>query len=106
LGGFHFDGAGKNLCIFALRRAVEKTTLSGIVRWCNGNTAPFGGVIHGSNPCRTAIFPKEIEGFLDSRTNLAPILAESEVPKMKFRKVIRHRKTEVIIHGKKPNYPF
>ena len=19
--------------------------------WCNGNTAPFGGVIHGSNPC-------------------------------------------------------
>ena len=24
------------------------------VRWCNGNTAPFGGVIHGSNPCRTA----------------------------------------------------
>ncbi len=23
-------------------------------RWCNGNTAPFGGVIHGSNPCRVA----------------------------------------------------
>ena len=27
-----------------------------LVRWCNGNTAPFGGVIHGSNPCRTANF--------------------------------------------------
>jgi hypothetical protein len=27
-----------------------------LVRWCNGNTAPFGGVIHGSNPCRTAKF--------------------------------------------------
>jgi hypothetical protein len=22
--------------------------------WCNGNTAPFGGVIHGSNPCGAA----------------------------------------------------
>lgn len=22
--------------------------------WCNGNTAPFGGVIHGSNPCGVA----------------------------------------------------
>src|SRR5271165_428823 len=25
--------------------------------WCNGNTAPFGGVIHGSNPCAVAIRP-------------------------------------------------
>src|ERR1700677_4009180 len=25
-----------------------------ITRWCNGNTAPFGGVIHGSSPCRVA----------------------------------------------------
>lgn len=24
--------------------------------WCNGNTAPFGGVIHGSNPCGAASF--------------------------------------------------
>jgi hypothetical protein len=24
--------------------------------WCNGNTAPFGGVIHGSNPCAVARF--------------------------------------------------
>ena len=23
--------------------------------WCNGNTAPFGGVIHGSNPCGVAL---------------------------------------------------
>src|SRR6185312_15390149 len=26
-----------------------------ITPWCNGNTAPFGGVIHGSNPCGVAI---------------------------------------------------
>src|SRR6266498_4769309 len=24
------------------------------VRWCNGSTRPFGGLCHGSNPCRTA----------------------------------------------------
>ena len=23
-------------------------------RWCNGSTRPFGGLCHGSNPCRTA----------------------------------------------------
>jgi hypothetical protein len=77
----------------------------------NGNeTLPTGNqentLIHGSNPCRTAIFTNEIEGFLDPRTNLAPILAESEVPKKKFLKDIRHRKTEVIIQGQNPNYPF
>src|SRR5271155_2490526 len=36
----------------------------------------------------------------------AQILAESEPLKMKFPKVIRHRKAEVTIYGKKPNYPF
>jgi hypothetical protein len=52
------------------------------------------------------IFPQEIEGCLDSRTDSAQILAVSEPPKMKFPKVIRHRKAEVTIYGKKPNYPF
>ncbi len=28
------------------------------VRWCNGSTLPFGGICHGSNPCRTASFGK------------------------------------------------
>ena len=51
-------------------------------------------------------FPKEIEGLLDTRTNSAQILAESEPPKMKFPKVIRHRKAEVTIYGKKPKYSF
>ena len=46
------------------------------------------------------------DGFLDSRTNSAQILAGSESPKMKFPKVIRHRKAEVTIYGKKANYPF
>ena len=52
------------------------------------------------------IFPLKNEGFLDSRTDSAQILAESEAPKMKFPKIIRHRKAEVTIYGKKPNYPF
>jgi hypothetical protein len=32
--------------------------------------------------------------------------AKSETPKMRFPKVIRHRKAEVAICGKKPNYSF
>jgi integrase len=51
-------------------------------------------------------FPKEIEGSLDSRTDSAQILVESEPTKMKFPKVIRHRKAEVTLYGKKKNYPF
>ena len=46
-------------------------------------------------------FPLENEGLLDSRTDSAQILPESEPPKMKFPKVIRHRKAEVTIYGKK-----
>src|SRR5437773_7742574 len=30
--------------------------------WCNGNTAPFGGVIHGSNPCGVATTPQSFRG--------------------------------------------
>ena len=29
----------------------KSTIRNGDTPWCNGNTAPFGGVIHGSNPC-------------------------------------------------------
>jgi hypothetical protein len=79
---------------------------SRFVRWCNGNTAPFGGVIHGSNPCRTATFSAENEGFLDSRTNPAQILPELAEPKMRFPKLVKYRKAEVTIYGKRKNYPF
>jgi hypothetical protein len=48
--------------------------------------------LHGSNPCRTANIPQEIEELVDSRTDSAQISAEFEPPKMKFPKVIRHRK--------------
>lgn len=26
--------------------------------WCNGNTVPFGGIIHGSSPCGAATLIK------------------------------------------------
>jgi hypothetical protein len=52
------------------------------------------------------IFHLENDGLLDSRTDSAQILPESEPTKMKFPKVIRHRKAEVTIYGKKKNYPF
>ena len=33
---------------------MANLSLSCVTPWCNGNTAPFGGVIHGSNPCGVA----------------------------------------------------
>src|ERR1700690_561786 len=53
-GKLSFTGSGClqpfSLCVDRAERLVSVR----FVRWCNGNTAPFGGVIHGSNPCRTA----------------------------------------------------
>jgi hypothetical protein len=60
----------------------------------------------GSNPCRTANNTNVFEGIGESRTDSAQKTAESETPKMKFPKVIRHRRSEVTIYGKKSNYPF
>jgi len=60
----------------------------------------------GSSPAMRTTFPLENAGFLDSRTDSAQVLPESEPPKMKFPKVIRHRKAEATIYGKKKNYPF
>ncbi len=34
--------------------AAHRYLKARFVRWCNGSTTPFGGVCHGSNPCRTA----------------------------------------------------
>ena len=56
-GKHSFTLSHANHCqlLFSLCAQAEKRLISSrLVRWCNGNTAPFGGVIHGSNPCRTA----------------------------------------------------
>ena len=61
---------------FSLCARARKCLTSGwFVRWCNGNTALFGGVIHGSNPCRTATFAKEIQGSTNLCTEFARIPA-------------------------------
>jgi len=49
---------------------------------------------------------RRIEGSLDSPIKSAQILPGNEPPKMKFPKVIRHRKAGVTSYGQKPNYPF
>lgn len=54
--------------------------------------------IHVGQP----IFQRKLKVLLTPAQNLA----ESETPKMRFPKLIRHRKAEVTICGKKPNYPF
>ena len=62
--------------------------------------------IGGSSPLARTNFSEENDGLLHSRTDSAQILAEPDRPKMKFPKVIRLRKIEVTIYGKKTNNPF
>src|SRR6266545_546213 len=60
----------------------------------------------GSSPTSGASFTEENEGSELHRTDSAQIPAESESRKVKFPKVIRHRKAEVTIYGKRKSYPF
>jgi integrase len=60
----------------------------------------------GSSPTFGANFIGQNAGLSESRTDSAQNPAESEAKAVKFPKVIRHRKAEVTIYGKKPHYPF
>jgi hypothetical protein len=60
----------------------------------------------GSSPTSGARFSRENDGSYESRTDSAQIPAESEGKDVKFPKVIRHRKSEVTIYGRKKAYPF
>src|SRR6476620_6116338 len=45
------------ICVLKIRCAATgpvRAAIGSDTPWCNGNTAPFGGVIHGSNPCGVA----------------------------------------------------
>jgi integrase len=69
------------------------------VRWCNGNTAPFGGVIHGSNPCRTAILTNKNDGLTDVCTKFAQQPARPADRRVRFPVTIRHRASKVKIYA-------
>jgi hypothetical protein len=75
----------------------KKLTYRWFVRWCNGNTAPFGGVIHGSNPCRTAIITKENERLSISDTILTQITPGSDEANRKWPYGLRYRKNGPIL---------
>ena len=79
--------------------AVKRLTSSRFVRWCNGNTAPFGGVIHGSNPCRTAIYYNENEGQTNLCTEFAQNPARPADKRMRFPVTIRHRTSKAKIYA-------
>jgi len=51
-------------------------------------------------------FPQEIGGCCKVSTDSAHILAESEIKKMRFPKVIEHRGFKVKIYGKTPQNPY
>ncbi len=63
-------------------------------------------LVLGSSPSRGTIFPMENAGVCDGRTNSAQNLPESDNRKLKFPKLIRHRKAEAKIYGKSKSYPF
>src|SRR5271155_4475142 len=69
------------------------------VRWCNGNTAPFGGVIHGSNPCRTANLINENAGSVDIYTEFAQQPARTADRRVRFPVTIRHRASNAKIYA-------
>ena len=47
-----FEGAAQELFPSASCKKIK------IALWCNGNTVPFGGIIHGSSPCGAATLVK------------------------------------------------
>ena len=54
---------------------------------------------------RTTLY-KGIEGSCNSRTVSAQFLAETDCRKMRFPKIIKHRRFEATIYGKSENYPY
>src|SRR5205085_11670429 len=52
---------------FALQFKFANLNRYCITPWCNGNTAPFGGVIHGSNPCGVAYSESRLMWFITRR---------------------------------------
>ncbi len=60
----------------------------------------------GSNPTAPTISQRENAESGDYRTDSAQNAPEFELGAVKFPKVIRHRKAECKIYGKKPDYPF
>jgi integrase len=92
--------------IFALRRRRKKSSLVELVRWCNGNTAPFGGVIHGSNPCRTAILSNENDGFMDVCTEIAQQTVRLADRRVRFPVTIRHRASNAKIYAPSGKFAY
>jgi len=99
-------GAIGGVANFPFALGLNHVNFSQLVRWCNGSTLPFGGICHGSNPCRTASLPAEINGSTESRTDSAQKTAESETQKLRFPITVKHRKAEARICGKTKAYPF
>ena len=60
----------------------------------------------GSSPTSGASFTEENEASELCRTDSAQIPAESESQNVRFPKVIRHRKSEVTVYGRKKSYGF
>jgi hypothetical protein len=62
--------------------------------------------IRGSSPLARTTFINEIDKSGIYRTVTAQIPAVNETPKVRFPKVIRYRRIEATIYGKRPKYPF
>src|SRR3979409_2148797 len=72
--------------------------------WCNGNTAPFGGVIHSSNLCGVAtllrtpampVAPSRADGERFSQSAKIQAPTSREIPSSNFQKRAPHITFEV-----------
>ena len=62
--------------------------------------------VGGSNPLARTTFIEDFEDNDVYRTVTAQIEAVLEKPKVRFPKIIRFRRIEATIYGKRPKYPF
>jgi hypothetical protein len=65
-----------SLRVFLCANGARPVVCASLVRWCNGSTRVFGALCHGSNPCRTASFPKGNEHTEPTCRHFANITAQ------------------------------
>jgi hypothetical protein len=66
------------LAIALQSKLANPKIANGDTPWCNGNTAPFGGVILGSNPSGVATVREESFASIGAEQLEAKIEVESE----------------------------
>ena len=95
-----------HLCEHGVLGKLRRQFFTPLVRWCNGNTAPFGGVIHGSNPCRTATFAKDFGGVQAICTEFAQRKPRNPDKRVTFPVTVEYYEQHAKIYRPAKGFPF